>query len=104
MSKKKSYSYWDIKDKNSDTIIGFGAEILKDNGKYEWTLETFPNKQKPKQICLRLIFQNWELCNNPEIINFILNKKLAKKLMKSLKKQVKNTKRKNRNKKGDEKC
>lgn len=96
MSKK--ISYWDIKSKHSDKVIGFGAEILKDD-KYEWILETYPDKQKLKQICLRLIFQNWELNNNPEIINFSLNKKLAKELIKSLKKQVKNIKCTKRNKK-----
>ncbi|MDO4896348.1 MAG: hypothetical protein Q3971_03200 [Moraxella sp.] len=94
MSKK--ISYWDIKSKHSDKVIGFGAEILKDD-KYEWTLETYPGKQK--QICLRLIFQNWELNNNPEIINFCLNKKLAKELIKSLKRQLREIKHKKKHSK-----
>lgn len=92
-------SDWLIKSKKSEKIIGFGAEILKDD-KHEWTLEAFRDEKSSNKINLRLIFQDWELHNNPEMVNFKLNPKLTKKLIKSLKKQLKaiNRKKKKRGK------
>lgn len=73
------FTDWSIVDNNND-LSGIGFKRTTECENYEWTLELFKDKKTKDHINLRLIFQNLELNDNPDIVCFPLTPENARHL------------------------